>query len=271
VGLSGDPVFGAARTRTRALGIIDTMTDLLLIVPHPDDEVFGCGALFARMAAHGRRVATLTLTRGRAGRSLDLCSREELADVREAELRASLAALGVEDVHVFDYPDFVPDDKRGIPPHPGLQALPAAELVPRMAEVIDRTRPRAVLTFPPNGSNGHPDHVTAHELAWKAIGAASVEVERVYYFSNDHPYDGPDRPGFLAADVIRAGHLPPTHVVEAGAFLEPKLRAMAQHRTQALSVLNFMAHFARRLSVESFHRARPAPVAGEGPVTVPWL
>ncbi len=247
------------------------MTDLLLIVPHPDDEVFGCGALFARMSAHGRRVATLTLTRGRAGRSLDLCSREELPAVREAELRGSLAALGVEDVTVFDYPDFVPDADRGIDPHPGLQALAWDELVGAVTEVIERARPRSVLTFPPNGSNGHPDHVAAHRLALTALDASAAEVERVYYFASDRPYDGPARPGFLEPDVIRAGHLAPTHVVEAGAFLEAKLRAMAQHRTQALSVLSFMGHFTRRLSVEAFHRATPASPAGEGPRTVPWL
>jgi len=247
------------------------MTDLLLIVPHPDDEVFGCGALFARMAAYGRRVATLTLTRGRAGRSLELCAREDLAAVREAELRASLAALGVEDVTILDYPDFVPDADRGIPPHPGLQSLDEDELVARAVDVIERVRPRTVVTFPPNGSNGHPDHVTANRVTLRALDAASAPVEALYYYASDHAYDGPARPGFLDPAVVRAGHLGPTHVVEAGAFLEAKLRAMGQHRTQALSVLDFMAKFTRRLSVEGFHRARPGVDGGEGPRTVPWL
>ncbi len=247
------------------------MTDLLLIVPHPDDEVFGCGALFARMAAHGRRVATLTLTRGRAGRSLGLCAREDLPEVREAELRASLSALGVEDVTILDYPDFVPDADRGIPPHPGLQSLDQGELAQRAVEVIERVRPRTVVTFPPNGSNGHPDHVTANRVTLRALDAASASVEQLYYFASDGAYDGPSRPGFLEPEAIRAAHLGPTHVVEAGAYLEAKLRAMAQHRTQALSVLNFMAKFTRRLSVEGFHRARPEVGGGEGPRTVPWL
>lgn len=247
------------------------MTDLLLIVPHPDDEVFGCGALIARMAAHGMSVATLTLTRGRAGRSLELCRRDELADVRETELRASLAALGVEDVTVFDYADFVPDADRGLEPHPGLQVVPRADIVPRMAEVVRRVAPRVLLTFPPNGSNGHPDHVTTHQLVWEALEASGAPVERVFYFAHDRPYDGPARPGFLDPEAIRAGYLPPTHVVEAGPYLEAKLRAMAQHRTQALSVLGYMAHFTRRLSLESFHRARPTAPTGEAARTVPWL
>lgn len=247
------------------------MTDLLLIVPHPDDEVFGCGALFARMAAQDRRVATLTLTRGRAGRSLDLCARDEVPSVRESELRASLDALGVDDVTVFDYRDFVPDADRGIDPDPGLQAIPEQDILPRIVEVVDRTAPRVVLTFPPNGSNGHPDHVTAHRLALQAVDAASASVERLYYFSSDFPYGGAARPGFLDPEDVRASYLPPTHTVDAGPFLEAKLRAMAQHRTQALSVLGFMERFTHRLFVESFHRARPGAAPGEGPRSVPWL
>jgi len=252
-------------------GIILDMTDVLLIVPHPDDEVFGCGALFARMAAHGKRVATLTLTRGRAGRSLDLCPRDEVPEVREAELRASLAALGVEDVTIFDYADYVPDDSRGLEPDAGLQAVPEDELLQRIVEVVDRAAPSVVLSFPPNGSNGHPDHVTTHRLTVRALEQAEAPVERLYYFASATPYGAAPRPGFLDPAEVRAAQLPPTHVVEAGPYLEAKLRAMAQHRTQALSVLGFMQRFSRRLFVESFHRARPQVPPGEGPRTVPWL
>jgi LmbE family N-acetylglucosaminyl deacetylase len=247
------------------------MTDLLLIVPHPDDEVFGAGGLFARMAAHGRRVATLTLTRGRAGRSLDLCDRAAVPEVREAELRASLAALGVEDVTVLDHPDYVPDDSRGLEPHPGLRAVPHEPLLEQIVAVLERTRPRAVLTFPPNGSNGHPDHMETHALAHAALDHASHRPERLYYFASDRPYDGPARPGFLAPERIRAGHLPPTHYVEVGPFIEDKIRAMGQHQTQALSVLGFMRAFARRLLVESFHRAQPEAGTDQGARTVLWL
>lgn len=247
------------------------MTDLLLIVPHPDDEVFGAGGLFARMAADGRRVATLTLTRGRAGRSLDLCDRADVPGVREAELRASLAALGVEDVTVLDHPDFVPDSSRGLEPHPGLRAVGRERLLRDIVPVLDRTRPEAVLTFPPNGSNGHPDHMETNALVLAALARAEHRPQRVYYFASEQPYGGPARPGFLDPEAIRAAHLPPTHVVEAGPFVEAKLRAMGQHQTQALSVVGFLRAFPRRILVETFHRASPAPDPEEGPRTVTRL
>ncbi len=247
------------------------MTDLLLIVPHPDDEVFGCGGLFAKMAAHGKRVATLTLTRGGAGRSLGLVEAAGLPARRELELRASLQALGVEDVYVWDYPDYVPDDTRGILHRDGLQAIPAEDLVPKIAALLDDLTPRIVLTFPPNGSNGHPDHVATHRYVMAALEQASHAPERLYYFASDTFYTGEARAGFLAAEEIRALHLPPTHYVEVRDYLEAKLRAMGQHETQARSVLMFMRNYTRRLLYESFHRERPSVAPGEGAQTVAWL
>ncbi len=247
------------------------MVDLLLIVPHPDDEVFGCGGLFSKMAAHGRRVATLTLTRGGAGRTLGLCRQGELPALRELELRASLRELGVENVHVWDYPDFVPDGDRGMDHRDGLQAVPAENIVSEMVALLETLRPRALLTFPPNGSNGHPDHVATHELVMAALGACHHKPEALYYFASDKPFDSEARQGFLAPDQIRAAHLYPTHYVDVRDFVEPKLRAMGQHKTQALSVLMFMQRLTRRLLVESFHRAAPEVLPGEGQRTVFWL
>ena len=250
------------------------MVDLCLIVPHPDDEVFGSGGLFRRMTQQGKRVVTITLTRGGAGRTLDLCSREELPACREQELRRSLAALGVsaEDVHIFDYPDFVTATDRGMGPRPGLQGEDQAEVAGRIVEVIEDVKPRVLLTFPPNGANGHPDHVATHRLALAAVERAGTKPEKLYYFASERPYDGPVPPGFLASEELKVRHLSPTHYVELEWEVEAKLRAMAQHETQARSVLMYMRRFSRRLMVESFHRASPAPSTEElGGQTVYWL
>lgn len=73
--------------------------DLMLIVPHPDDEVFSCGGIFSKMSEAGRSVVTVTLTRGGSGRTLGLCTQADLPTLRERELRASLRVLGVQDVY----------------------------------------------------------------------------------------------------------------------------------------------------------------------------
>ncbi len=239
----------------------DFLTDLLLVVPHPDDEVFGSAGILARTAAAGR-TATLTLTRGAAGRTLGLCTRSELADKREKELRASLAVLGVQDVTILDHQDYVPDADRGLAEHPGLAGLDFAELLAEVLAVLNRTRPRALLTFPPNGSNGHPDHCLTHRLAVGAFNAADVKPERLYYFASARRFEGPQRPGFLSESEMHGRYLAPTHAALVGGELEPKLAAMGCHETQALSVLGFMRNSPGRLLEETFHRAHPPVAAG---------
>jgi LmbE family N-acetylglucosaminyl deacetylase len=245
--------------------------DLMLIVPHPDDEVFSTGGILSKMSEAGLHTVTATLTRGGSGRTLGLCTQAELPDLRERELRASLRVLGVQDVYIFDYPDFVPDAERGLPQNGGLRDVPEEEGIARIAELLGRHRPKALVTFPPNGSNGHPDHVTTNDWVLAALEGFS-EQPSLYYFAGDRPYvSETPRDGFLAADAVKELFLPPTHYFEVGHYLENKLRAMAQHETQARSVLAYMRANPRRLMLESFHRARPSYPNSEGARTVQWL
>ncbi len=248
----------------------DYLTDLLLVVPHPDDEVFGVGAMLARMADCGR-VATLTLTRGAAGRTLGLATRAELPNVRERELRASLAALGVQDMTILDYQDYVPDDERGMPRHPGLVGVDRATLLGEIEAVLARTRPRVLFTFAPNGSNGHPDHWLTSELTFEAFDRAEVRPEKLYCFASPQPFRGPQREGFLPEDEMLRRAVPVTHVAEAGSELIKKLAAMACHETQALSVLGFMRSNPARLITETFHQVYPPVPAGAEVVRVEKL
>lgn len=235
------------------------MIDLMLVVPHPDDEVFGLGGGLIRTAAQGRRTAVMTLTRGRGGRTLGLCTPADLGELREAELRASAKDLAVHELIVGDHHDFVPDDERGIAHDPGLQAVPAERLVAEIAAEVDRLRPRVLVTFGPTGSNGHPDHVTTSLRTRDALARCQHAPARLYHYASPEPFPGPDRPGFLSTDEIRSGHLPPSHrIVLTGEELAGKLRAMARHKSQALSVLGFMERLTGRLFMETFAEVTPA-------------
>jgi len=136
--------------------------DLLLVVPHPDDEAYGAGGTLAEYAARGKRTGLLTLTRGGKGRNLGLCSPEELRAVRDGELRAAVQVLGVSEFVQYDYPDG------------SLGEAPRDEVVGIVSRHLREWRPRVVLTFPPDGSNRHPDHVAAHQIAYAAFEAAGL-------------------------------------------------------------------------------------------------
>lgn len=74
--------------------------DLVVIAPHPDDEVLMASGLMQATVERGGRVAVIIVTNGDSG-----CERDGY--LREAESSAGLATLGVKaaDVHFLGYPD----------------------------------------------------------------------------------------------------------------------------------------------------------------------
>ncbi|MFI2765866.1 PIG-L deacetylase family protein [Ruegeria faecimaris] len=72
---------------------------VLVVAPHPDDEVLGAGGTIARLADAGRAVHIAIVTTGRSPRF----STEQIANV-QAEARAAHEHLGVTHTHWLDFP-----------------------------------------------------------------------------------------------------------------------------------------------------------------------
>ena len=72
---------------------------VLVIAPHPDDEVLGVGGTIARLADAGVDVHVLIATRGQAPQFSD----EQIQRVR-GEAKAAHAVLGVKDTIFLDHP-----------------------------------------------------------------------------------------------------------------------------------------------------------------------
>ncbi|MFC0596373.1 PIG-L deacetylase family protein [Thermus composti] len=220
--------------------------DLLVVVPHPDDETFGAGGALLLAKEAGLRTGILTLTQGEAGRTLGLCPPEALGEVRRKELARAAEILGVDFLEVLSFPNGLPQGaeggERGRASGESLLDHPEAEAAIR--ERLLALRPRYLITFPPDGINGHPDHVAASRYATQAAqGLAQV----VYFVRPDGPY-------------------PVTHRLRLPDWaLARKLQALAQHKTQALSVLAFLERHPERLWTETFHQ-----VGAEGLKEGPW-
>ncbi|KAF0248665.1 MAG: LmbE family protein [bacterium] len=78
---------------------------LLVISPHPDDLEIGMGGTVASEIALANKVVSVVLTDGRRSqRSFD-CSDEEMAEIRNREVKAAANLLGIKDLHCLTLPD----------------------------------------------------------------------------------------------------------------------------------------------------------------------
>jgi N-acetyl-1-D-myo-inositol-2-amino-2-deoxy-alpha-D-glucopyranoside deacetylase len=170
-----------------------TAGGLLLVHAHPDDEAFGTGGLIARAVAEGRRVDLVTSTGGEEGEihdpSLDHDeARPRLRDIREAELRCSVAALhgegpGELNLHLLGYRDSGMMGTESNDRDDVFWKADLDEATGRLVAIVRTARPSVMVTYDANGNYGHPDHINAHRIAVAAWEAAADESR--------HPEAGP--------------------------------------------------------------------------------
>lgn len=171
---------------------------VLFVHAHPDDETLATGALIAHLAADGVEVDLVTCSRGERGELVAGVlpadtTPEELTRVREAELEAAVAHLGIRG-HAFlgtppasrDGMHHIYEDSGMVWLAPGLagpaadvsgQALstqPIEDVVADLLAWIEVTEPQAVLSYDGTGGYGHPDHMRAREVAQRAAARAGL-------------------------------------------------------------------------------------------------
>lgn len=207
---------------------------LMIVMPHPDDECFGCASTIARYGAEGASVSLVTMTRGGAGlwngrQSGDL---RRLSDVREFELRDAAAELGVRFLEVFDYPDGALEKVEEV------DAV-RERFVGDIVRCLRSHRPQVVVTFGPEGAYGHPDHkvvsrltvqacaisgqATTYELEALALGLSAWSPSKLYFQTTNT----------MTTQKLKLPPQPPiTARVSIKGFEEAKLRAFAHHQTQ---------------------------------------
>jgi LmbE family N-acetylglucosaminyl deacetylase len=137
---------------------------LLLVFAHPDDESMGMGGTLAKYAAEGVETYLICASRGEKG----WCGPEEqnpgpsaLAQIRTRELEQAVRELNLKGLYFLDTIDGEVD-----------QADPA-EAVAKIVTHIRRVMPQVVVTFPPDGNYGHPDHIAVSQFTSAAVVCAA--------------------------------------------------------------------------------------------------
>ncbi|MSP14496.1 MAG: PIG-L family deacetylase [Chloroflexi bacterium] len=156
---------------------------LMCVLAHPDDESLGMGSTIAKYAAEGVAVSLVTATRGERGwfgEERDFPGLKALGELRETELLAAARILGIGEVHFLDYIDG------------DLDQADVAEAAGKIAAHIRRVRPQVIVTFGPDGSYGHPDHIAISQFTGAAIVHAAGpdnsnphRVSKLYFMADN--------------------------------------------------------------------------------------
>ena len=245
---------------------------LLLVHAHPDDESIGTGATMARYAAEGVHVTLVTCTLGEEGEiippalaALAADRDDQLGGYRIGELSAACRALGVSDHRFLGGPGRWRDSgMMGTPDNDDPRAFWQAdteEAARALAAIIREVRPHVMVTYDDNGFYGHPDHIQAHRVSWRAFhlaaepdvtltggspGAPSWQVSK-FYASTTPESSLDEEIEILQAERLPAGFTAPTSAadlvygvpdeqvtteIDASGYLDAKLAAMRAHATQ---------------------------------------
>lgn len=145
----------------------------LILAPHPDDEVFGCGGLLAECAKGSNKTNVLFLTDGEAShRGCCTMPENDIGLQRRHLAGTANALLGVSQdrLHYLQRLD-------GKLPHTGNDGF--LDLVDTIGNMIDNLDPDVVLC--PYPFEGWSDHVAAEELTRTALLRLTKRPKLYYY------------------------------------------------------------------------------------------
>ena len=167
---------------------------LMAVHAHPDDEASSTGGVLATYSEQGIRTVVVICTNGEFGDApggvkpgQDGHDAQTVAQLRLAELRESAKILGVSDLETLGYRDSgMPDwDYKDEPE--AFCNIPLAVVAGRVGALIERYRPRVVVSYDPEGPYQHPDHVHAARAAAAAVRDTGIPAK--FYLTAMRPSD----------------------------------------------------------------------------------
>lgn len=181
--------------------------NILVIAPHPDDEVLGVGGTMPRLAQEGHALTVAIATKGWA----PLFPEPQVQQVR-AEAQQANAALGVRDVRFMDLPVT------------RLNSLPRHELNAAFDQLVQAVRPDWV--FLPFPGDRHEDHRQVFDAAMVALRpvAGRPQAQRIFC------YETVSETHWAAPHVEPA--FEPQVWCDIAPHLQAKLAAMALYASQ---------------------------------------
>src|SRR5262245_55998866 len=158
---------------------------LLIVLAHPDDELFHGGVL-AHLSERGVRVTLACATDGEAGKPHPSVGPvNDLGAVRAEELRLSCERLGIEPPVRLRFHDSSQQERqRRDDPH-ALANVDMLDVEAAIRGIIADVKPHVIVTFEPHGGYYHPDHIAIQRATTAAFFSSSVmgsdAPDRLFY------------------------------------------------------------------------------------------
>lgn len=190
---------------------------VLVVLAHPDDPEFFCGGTVARWALEGREIHYCLMTRGDKGADDPGVDPAALAETREREQRSAANVLGVHNVEFLNYED----------------GNLVADLETRkdVVRVIRTVRPDIVITCDPTNVFGqfinHVDHRMTGQVTLDAVYPAARSA---LYYPDLYEKEGLEP--HKVHELFIAGPVNPNLAIDVTDFMDMKLTALAEHRSQ---------------------------------------
>jgi LmbE family N-acetylglucosaminyl deacetylase len=192
---------------------------ILVILAHPDDPEFFCGATTARWIRAGHHVTYCVITCGDKGTKDLSLTTFDLCAVRQSEQKAAAKVLGVEDVRFLNYPDGY--------------LVAGLDLRKDVTRVIRIERPDILVTCDPQtlftsmGGLNHPDHRAAGQAVLDAVFPAARDHLNFIELWRDEKLEP-----HVVREVWVCGTLQPNVTLDVTDTWETKIRALYEHKSQ---------------------------------------
>ena len=214
--------------------------NILVILAHPDDPEFFCGATLAKWAREGHHITYVLLTCGDKGFNAVTTtanfSPDELCTIRHEEQYAAAKVIGAETVHIMNNPDgyLVPD----------------LNLRRDVVREIRKHKPNILVTCDPQnlfatyGIN-HPDHRAAGQVVIDAVFPAAGN--ETYFPELLQEGLQPHMPKEVWCSLTTQ----PNVTLDVTDTWDIKLQAILEHKTQVQDAEKLIERFKSRRTEDS--------------------
>jgi len=177
---------------------------ILVVAPHPDDEVFGCGGTLAKFSRSGNEVYVLIVTKGD-----ELFDQKLIEQGRQEALQAD-RLLGVRETHFADLPAIK------------LDTLPQYQINEILSSYFKKLKPE--LLFLPFPGDINRDHQIVHACSMVAARPISVPVREIYC------YEAPSSTNWNSPGLVSP--FLPNCFVDISDTIELKIQAVKTYASQ---------------------------------------